>query len=446
MPDRRKPFYCVRVLAIAGIVVFPAWPQTLTNLVTFDGSNGAACYGSLLQGTDGYFYGTTSLGGAYNHGTIFKMDSTGTLTTLHSFRAADGQNPYAVLIQSTDGNFYGTTWIGGADSRGTVFRMTPQGVLTTLHSFDGTDGSFPTAPLLEATNGNFYGVTESGGNRCGTGSCGTIFEITPAGELTTLVSFDGHNGEQPYSALIQGTDGNLYGTTAKGGGQGSVFRMTLQGTLTTLHRFNGTGGANPFGGLAQGLDGELYGTTMQGGANPCPPYIGCGTIFRISTHGAFFQLHSFDGSDGKYPEAAMTLASDGNFYGITSEGSWIFQFTQGGALTTLPGTASIAPLIQGTDGKFYGTSTGSVFSLDTGLGPFVKTLPTSGKVGTAVTILGTTLTGATSVTFNGTPAAFTVVSATRISTAVPTGASSGAVSVSTPGGNLRSNPGFLVRP
>jgi uncharacterized repeat protein (TIGR03803 family) len=231
-----------------------------------------------------------------------------------------------------------------------------------------------------------------------------------------LHRFDGTDGSQSYAALVQGTDGNFYGTTGNGGTnkQGTVFKITPSGTLETLHSFDGADGSYPYAALVQGTDGNLYGTTHEGGANDinylCP--LGCGTIFKITPSGTLTTLYSF---------CSQANCTDG----------------------TLPG----AGLVQDTDGAFYGTteSPSTVYSLSMGLGPFVETQPPSGKVGAAVKILGTSLTGSTSVTFNGTAATFAVVSASEITTTVPTGATTGTVQVVTPGGTLSSNVPFRVK-
>jgi uncharacterized repeat protein (TIGR03803 family) len=177
---------------------------------------------------------------------IAAMASAQTVTTLIDLDASSGTDPFAGLVQGIDGNFYGTTSRGGANDTctggcGTVFRITPEGTLTTLHSFDGTDGSSTQAGLVQASNGNFYGTTYGGGandlsacNVDGYVGCGTVFEITPAGTLTTLHSFDVTDGYSPAGTLVQASNGDLYGTTAFGGSHddGTVFRLTTGGVLT----------------------------------------------------------------------------------------------------------------------------------------------------------------------------------------------------------------------
>jgi uncharacterized repeat protein (TIGR03803 family) len=342
------------------------------------------------------------------------------LTKLHIFDGTDGFSPEAGLIQGTDGKFYGTTYYGGANGVcdhgcGTVFSITAGGVLTTLHSFDFTDGAGPFAGLIQGTNGKFYGTTQNGGasGNC-TNGCGTVFSITADGTLTTLHSFDGTDGSYPYAGLIQGTNGKFYGTAYEGGanGDGTVFSITAGGTLTTLHSFDGADGQYPYAGLIQGTDGEFYGTTQLGGASGnCTD--GCGTVFTVTAGGTLATLHSFDFTDGAESTAGLVQGTNGTFYGTAYEGG--------------------------------ANNDGTVFSLSVGLGPFVETNPAAAKVAANVGILGTNLTGATTVTFNGTSAPnFEVQSNSLILAQVPTGATSGTVQVQLPGGTLSSNLPFIV--
>jgi uncharacterized repeat protein (TIGR03803 family) len=482
--------------------------QTFTTLFTFDYTDGLAPIAGLVQATNGDFYGTTYNGGANPNptgyggaGTVFKITPSGTLTTLYNFCAqtsvqancTDGLNPYAGLVQATNGDFYGTTEFGGNANVlcfygcGTVFKITPSGTLTTLYRFcsqDGcTDGLAPFAGLVQATNGDFYGTTGAGGANTAVcsgygvlvGGCGTVFKITPSGNLTTLHSFDATDGLAPIAGLVQATNGEFYGTTSEGGantavcsgyygGCGTVFKITPSGNLTTLHSFDVTDGVAPIAGLVQATNGEFYGTTSEGGANTavCSGY-GCGTVFKITPSGTLTTLHTFCSqgvpcADGYYPETGLLQATHGNFYGTTSEGGatgsgTVFNITPSGALTSFccADGYGVSGLTQATNGEFLGTTAGggangdgTVFSLAVGLGSFVETQPSSGKVGVAVKILGTKLTGATSVTFNGTAAPFVVASASEITTTVPTGATTGTVKVVTPGGTLSSNVPFRV--
>src|ERR1035437_5010146 len=256
--------------------VFKITPTgTLTTLYVFAGSRGADPSAGLVQAGDGNFYGTTRSGGASGFGTVFKITPDGGLTTLHSFAGGDGQGPYAGLVQGSAGTFYGTTLGGGASDLGTVFKITPNGTLTTLHSFTGGDGQIPYAGLVQGSEGNFYGTTSSGG----TSDLGTVFKITPFGALTTLYSFAGSDGATPTAGLVQGSDGNFYGTTSYGPARnlGTVFKITPDGTLTTLYSFAGSDGEHPTtASLVQGSDGNFYGTTSSGGA------FGNGVVFRLT--------------------------------------------------------------------------------------------------------------------------------------------------------------------
>ena len=455
---------CIVLCAILGMAgALPA--QTFTSLASFNGTNGAnPGLGSLIQGTDGNFYGTTINGGIDNAGTIFKISSTGTLTTLYSFcvhlNCTDGQYPYGVLVQATDGNFYGVTYQGGGHGFGEVYRITPTGTFTTLYSFCAktscTDGQTPSAGLVQGTDGNLYGTTSN-----------TFFKMTTRGALTTLYTFcsqtncaDGSNSQ---GALVQSTNGAFYGTTMSGGANscGTVFEITTAGKLTTLHTFNTTDGCMPSAALVLAANGNFYGTTSVGGTN------NSGTLFKITSAGVLTTLYNFctqaNCTDGGSPHDALVQGTDGNFYGTAAAGAndngVVFEFTSANKMKSLhifSGTDGDIPyggLLQGTDGSFYGTTLdggtnnlGSVFNVTTGLGAFVRTTTTSGKVGAAVTILGTNLTGATAVTFGGVSSTFTVVSASEITTTVPAGAITGTVNVALPTGTLKSNVTYRVTP
>ena len=313
-----------------------------------------------------------------------------TFTTLHSFDGADGYTPTAALIHVTDGNLYGTSAYGGPTSClsnssyvgcGTIFRITPDGKLTTLYSFctqtGCPDGQFPFGGLIEATDGNFYGTTFLGGSTLI--RAGTVFKITPGGTLTTLHSFAGYptEGGNPLAALVQGNDGNFYGTTPYGGanrkscitdgiGCGTVFKITPSGTFTTLHSFDYGDGSYSYGGLIQATNGNFYATTSQGGVN------GRGTLFEITPGGTLTTFHPFcsqsNCTDGFAPAGALLQTADGNFYGSTqfggSNGDYgtIFQITSSGKLTTLhsfdntDGWLPVGGLVQAADGNFYGTT------------------------------------------------------------------------------------------
>jgi uncharacterized repeat protein (TIGR03803 family) len=345
-------------------------------------------------------------------------------------------------VQATDGNFYGTTWGCGANGYGTVFKVNPSGALTILYNFcsqaNCADGAFPDGSLVQSADGNFYGTTSAGGNNndlaCYTAGCGTVFKITASGALTTLYRFCSKtncvDGASPLAGLVQAADGDFYGTTPWGGancvsqgGCGTVFKITPPGELTTLYSFcslpNCADGAGPrTAPLLQATDGNFYGSTEGGGTNSraCPT--GCGTIFQITAAGALTTFHSFDHTDGLQPNG-LVQATDGNFYGTTQYG--------------------------GNSGNKCSVGCGTVFSLSMSLGPFVTFVQASGKVGSKAEILGQGLTGTTAVSFNGTAANFVVHSDTYLTATVPQGATTGFVTVTTPGAVLQSNVKFRVR-
>jgi uncharacterized repeat protein (TIGR03803 family) len=333
-----------------------------TLLYSFAGgsSDGADPYHSLILASDGNFYGTTLHGGTGNTGTIFEISPSGVESLLFSFTAV----PYAGLIQGSDGNFYGTTATGGSSNRGTVFAVTPGGVQTVLYSFPA-GSSDPYCGLIQGSDGNFYGTTGAGGAN----DDGTVFEITPGGTKTVLHTFakTGSDGQTPYAGLIQGSDGDFYGTTYTGGsaGFGTVFKVAPDGTETVLYSFaGGSDGANPYAGVVQGSDGNFYGTTYAGGSN------GLGTVFKLTPSGTETVLYSFAGgsSDGANPEAGLIQASDGNFYGMTYRGGssglgTVFKLTPAGTETVLhafagssDGANPWADLVQGSDGNLYGST------------------------------------------------------------------------------------------
>jgi uncharacterized repeat protein (TIGR03803 family) len=291
--------------------------------------------------------------------------SIGTESVLYSFAGApvDGAQPSfgGRLLLASDGNFYGVTSLGGTNNDGTVFRITPAGLETVLWSFgNGNDGVTPYGGLIQGRDGNFYGMTNVGGAH----GDGTVYKITPAGLETVLWSFgETNDGSYSYGSLIQGVDGNFYGMGYGGGvyGGGIVFKITPAGLETVLWSFgNGSDGSLPYGNLILGSDGNFYGMTYMGGVN------GKGIIFKVTPAGAETVLWSFGASgDGAYPGNSLTLGTDGNFYGTTTGGGanqlgTIFRFTPGGVETVLhsfgagDGYQPDGNLIQGPDGNFYG--------------------------------------------------------------------------------------------
>jgi uncharacterized repeat protein (TIGR03803 family) len=223
----------------------------------------------MVEGSDGNFYGVGNSGGIGSNGGVFKVTPTGSYTLLHIFASSgDLTSPLASLVQGSDGNFYGETQDGGANGDGGVFKITPTGTETVLWSFGGTgDGINGNSNLVIGADGNFYGTCSGGGAN----GNGTFFKITPAGSETVLYSFGASgDGQTAYGNLVLAADGNFYGTSMLGGthSQGTIFRITPTGEESVLWSFGGAGdGQQPFGGLVTGTDGHFYGTTDGGGSN-----------------------------------------------------------------------------------------------------------------------------------------------------------------------------------
>jgi uncharacterized repeat protein (TIGR03803 family) len=377
----------LRSAVLLGCLVFVLIPTRLhagaglTNLFSFDGTNGAQPI-MLVQAANGQFYGTTQMGGPQNpsYGGIFSIAADGTFSNLYSF---DGVNALYgnYLFAGTDGNFYGTTDGGpGANPPPTVFQLNPDGTMANTNLAGNNLTSAPFG-MLQDSDGTLYGTTEGMPAEALT-QAGTIYKIDPEGNFTTLVAFDGTNGVQPVSLLL-GADNNFYGISQGGGndfngfvdnGDGTIFRTDRDGNLTNVFLFGITNGQTPTW-LVQGADGDLYGTTAVGGTN------GDGTLFRITTNGVLVWSFSFSGTNGYFP-AWLTAARDGNFYGVTGWGGngfngnaftgfgTVFKVTPNGSFTTLvqfdgindttPGT-----VIQGTDGNLYGTAGGGAFGQGT---------------------------------------------------------------------------------
>ena len=456
--------------------------QIFRTLTIFDDKNGQGPAAALVQGPDGDFYGTTAAGGANRYGEVYKISAKGTLTTLHSFNKTDGMGP-GQLSLAGDGNFYGTTPEGGAHSYGTVFRVTSKGILTTLYNFNYVDGVSPSGGVIQGLDGNLYGTTAGGGEgkQCNGGGRGTVFRLTLSGGLTTLYTFCPQagcsDGAEPYTGLLQGTDGNFYGTTRAGGGGvgcsfgcGTIFKISRTGALTTLYRFCQQDGcpdsAQPLAGLVQANDGNFYGTTGGSGVNG-----DFGVVFQMTPEGSVTTIHAFSVNEGQVVYGTLVQGTDQYLYGAAYQGGdlscspplgcgTLFQVSTGGILNVLHlfespnGTSPHAGLMQATSGVFYGTTyfrgpnsgAGTIFGLSMGLGPFVSLPRDFGKVGAVEGILGQGLTGTTAVSFNGVAATFTVKSGSLILATVPPGATTGVVTVTTSGGTLTSNVPFYVLP
>jgi uncharacterized repeat protein (TIGR03803 family) len=340
--DQIVPYYAKSGLrgaaALLGVVmcaILPASARHFRVLHNFSGSpDGANPNGTLIRDASGNFYGVTNSGGAYNYGTIFKIDSHDSETVLYSFKGKrNGSQPQGI-VRDAAGNFYGTTQLGGKSGLGTIFKLTPSGHFTVLHSFAGSpsDGAYPQAgPFLDAA-GNLYGVTVNGGSvsgACTSQGCGIIFTVDAAGNYSILHSFAGYptDGARPNAPFVQDSAGNLYSTTNLGGtvfcsystpGCGTVFMITPAGTETILHSFAGPprDGNEPSGGLFRDDKGGLYGTTVNGGR------YSLGNVFKLNRQGKMITLFSFGepGVNAEYPSSGVVRDALGNLYGTTEYG------------------------------------------------------------------------------------------------------------------------------
>jgi uncharacterized repeat protein (TIGR03803 family) len=299
---------------------------TFNTLASFNGgNNGSEPMAGVTLSSDGTtLYGTTFAGGAYTYGEVFSVPVTGgTPTVLGSFQHSNGANPQAGVTLSGDGaTLYGTTYTGGGSDSGEVFSIPVNAVNGTpmvLGSFSGSNGQFPEAPLT-LVGSTLYGTASTGS---GANIYGTVFSVPITGAAPTVVaSFNFSNGYLPRAGLTLSRDGTtFYGTTFSGGsGPGAVFSVPVAGgTPTALYSFtDGNDGGYPEADLTLSSDGTtLYGTTLYGGA------IGYGEVFSLPVAGGTPNvLYSFTGgTDGSEPTAGLTLSRDGTtLYGTTSAG------------------------------------------------------------------------------------------------------------------------------
>jgi uncharacterized repeat protein (TIGR03803 family) len=454
-----------------------------TVLHNFSFTDGAGPQGGISLALDGNFYGTTYQGGTSSHGTIFRITPAGVFTSLYSFtNGTDGAYPRIPPVMAQDGNLYGVT---GNDTSAVLYRLSATSGFTVM----GTLATVSFSPLLLGIDGNLYGTTLDGGTYNG----GTVFQFSPSAKtIKTLFSF--HTEWSPSGPLVQGVDGALYGTTGSGGtgDGGSVFRVTTGGSYKLLYDFTVSGtsdGRYPLTGVVQGSDGFLYGVASDGGS------FGFGTLFKISTTGTGFQaLYNFQTPTGDTPSSPLLLHTNGTLYGETFHGGTdvpygtIFSFTNNLKPFVAPLIlhsakvgASVSVLGQGfttatgvTFGATAATYTvksntllvakpaaGSTTAQITVKEPSGNLLtfqkfkivpsitsftPPSGPVGTQVTITGMSLSQATSVKFGGVKAiAFTVNSNTQVTATVPSGAVTGKISITTPGGTASSATVFTVQ-
>ncbi len=338
LPSGMLVVFLLSFLAGSLICTNTSSAQTITTLVSFNGSNGSEPgSGNLVSNANGDLFGTTYSGGAYGEGTIFEIVNTAngyaaTPTILVSFDYADGAYPISGLIIDADGDLFGTTESGGAFKSGTVFEVAKNAngyasTPATIVSFDIADGSTPQASLIADANGDLFGTT-SGGGAYGDG---TVFEIAKttsgyANTPVTLVTFDGYNGGVPLGRLLANSNGDLFGTTLVGGasGHGTVFEIlnTASGydpAPVTLISFGGVDGQYPYSGLITDANGDLFGTTRLGGTS------GYGTVFEIANFSSGYSgmpttLVNFDNFDGAFPRGDLIADANGNLFGTTESG------------------------------------------------------------------------------------------------------------------------------
>ncbi|HEX4080649.1 MAG TPA: choice-of-anchor tandem repeat GloVer-containing protein [Rhizomicrobium sp.] len=305
--------------ANAGVIFEIAPDGTETVLYSFDGAAGGSDpnAGVTIDPSTGDLYGTTTFGGSdacrNGCGVLYELASDGTYTVLRTFNEdTDGRYPAGQLLRDKKGNLFGIATSGGPDSGGTVFEYSAKGKFTVLHAFAGSDGFEPQGNLIQDSAHNLYGVTFSGG----ADNYGTVFKIT-AGDLATLYSFTGGaDGGYPTGGVVRDKAGNLYGATNLAGNGttpfGTVFELAPAGTLTTLYAFTGgADGGYPVGNVLQ-LQGKIYGTTSGGGADED------GTVYEVDAETETV-LHSFAGTDGATPQAGLTR-EHGRLYGTAGGG------------------------------------------------------------------------------------------------------------------------------
>jgi uncharacterized repeat protein (TIGR03803 family) len=381
------------VLFVAISVFLPlmatwASAQTLTVLHSFSAkADGAFPYGGLVMDPAGNLYGTTSTGGRYKDGTIYKIDTSGKMTVLHQFTRKEACSSFAPLLIDKHGNLYGTAFSCGipiAEGIGTVFELKATGRLVVLHAFGSVsgDGALPYAGLVRDAAGSLYGTTSVGGDI--PYGAGTVFKIDRnTGAETVLHNFANiPDGAFPSCRLLIDSAGNLYGTTEIGGalGGGSVFKLDSSGDETILYSFgtsSNTDGTSPVSGVIRDSDGNFYGTTAAGGSYDY------GTIYKIDANGNEVLLHSFDGTNGGNPYAGLVRDLSGNLYGTTYLGSSynagvLFKLDPAGAFTILhtftgpEGSGAYDGAILDKSGNLYGTT---VYGGDYGYGVVYKLTP-----------------------------------------------------------------------
>jgi uncharacterized repeat protein (TIGR03803 family) len=378
LPRFLSPLRLVLVIAVLlSIVTLPrTQAQTFSVIHNFTGSDGGNPLNGLFLNSKGAMYGTTSTGGAYGSGVVFRVAPKGAETLLYTFTGgADGGSPQSFLIEDTAGNLYGTTNSGGASGAGTVFKISGTKE-TVLYSFgaQSNDGSTPEAGLVMDASGNLYGTTTQGGLHSG----GTVFKLVPAesGSWTENILYNfgnGTDGATPVAGVTFDASGNLYGTTSAGGahGYGRVFELSAANSWaeTVIHDFaNQDDGATPYAGLVAGPSGVFYGAATDGGSN------GGGTVFELTPSGGswnFSVIYSVPGWGISGTFRNVLVDSKGTIYGTThcdgadtmgtvyqlvpSGGSWNYTLLYTFDNATTDGYYVFSNLVL-RDGKLYGTA------------------------------------------------------------------------------------------
>jgi uncharacterized repeat protein (TIGR03803 family) len=418
-------------------------PQgTITFLASICGTFGNGPQTEPIQAPNGLFYGTASEIPSGQQGTIYSMNSSGALTLMHTFAGTDGINPIAPLVVGSDGNLYGGTRFGGTNNDGVLFKITTGGTFTVLHNFTGTDGRDLEHAMILARDGNLYGVTQGGG----TVNQGVMFKLTNSGTYTVLFNLPVPYS-YPNSRLVQATDGNFYGLLGQGNSSqpGWIYSLTPSGTFTIVYQFcqqtNCTDGVAPSTPMVQHTDGKLYGFTIHGGDTNVCGGDGCGVFYSLDLGlGEFVTLGSTSGKEGTKVGIlgqGFTSATTVSFGGtkattVTRSGSTY--------LTATVPTGALTGSVTVTTGSTTLTSAQTFSVLPT----FISFSPTSGPVGTVVTLSGTGLEQTGKVTFNGKSASFSVTSDSQVTATVPTGATTGKIKITTKGGSVTGSTNFTV--
>ncbi len=348
---------------VAGAIYKVDPALTTIQLHNFTGAPGGNSPRGLIAFSNGELYGANDLGGVWNEGVIYRMNSSGKETVLYSFTGGDdGATPEGAPVMDAQGNLYGSTFSGGTWNEGVIFKLSPSGQETVLYTFgagvnyDCPDGCSPGGVAMDAV-GNLYG-TAFGGGTIGNGG---VFKVSPSGQETMLYNFGAPgDGYIPNGAVVLDPEGNVYGTTSSGGafGYGTVFQVSPEGQETILYAFpGGSEGGYPTIGPVMDAAGNLYGATGFEGSD--------GVLFQLNPSHNYSVLHTFTGgADGGSP-GGLALDAHGNLFGSSSVGGVtgygvVFEYTSKGQFETLynfpsPGDAGGASIAVSPSGIIYGT-------------------------------------------------------------------------------------------